>query len=490
MQIREFDLREADWSRDGALLSEIRRIVFIVEQSVPKHEEWDGRDEESWHWLATDKRGNPIGTARLLPEGQIGRMAVLIGHRGTGVGAALLEAAVEKARHLGFDSVFLNAQSHALEFYKRCGFLPEGDEFMEAGIPHFRMTRKLAPRQDSPRLEPGALADVSLRRFDAAEVDFERSGKIIKTIRETVFQHELGLDQTFVGDEEDASAIHWQAQLPDGQVIGAARMSLTGTISRVAVLPGHRGQGVGHALIELAEAKARRFGLPSIDLLGRADLAKFYRSAGFEPDGEIFMAQGIEHQAWARALQYLDVYDRTRSPLSGDAWRESDVAYVLGRDKQLLLLRREEEFRNAILEMCKQASQAIRIYSPVLEHKLFDHAELRDICSALARKNRYTRVEILIYDSHRVVKNGHALMDISRKLPSSINIKIVDPELRQLNHEYVLVDDCGVIYRHDFEGYEGYANFYDVTETNRLKRAFTAAWESGVTDPNLRQLRI
>ena len=149
LEIRNFNLREATWAADGGQLSNIRRVVFIIEQNVPQEEEWDGKDNDSWHWLASDREDVPIGTARLLPDGQIGRMAVLENHRGTGVGAALLEAAVEKARHLGMRNVFLNAQSHALGFYEKLGFVSEGDEFDEAGIPQFRMTRTLAPPADN-----------------------------------------------------------------------------------------------------------------------------------------------------------------------------------------------------------------------------------------------------------------------------------------------------------------------------------------------------
>ncbi len=89
-----------------------------------------------------------------------------------------------------------------------------------------------------------------------------------------------------------------------------------------------------------------------------------------------------------------------------------------------------------------------------------------------------------------MVKNGHALIDIARRLPSSIGIRIVHPELRSSNHEYVLVDKAGLIYRQDHEQYEGYANFKDVTEANRLRRQFRSAWESGLIDPNLRQIKI
>ena len=135
----KYSIREASWAKDSEALSEIRRIVFIVGQSVPQADEWDGRDEASWHWLASDSEGQPIGTARLLPEGQIGRMAVLEEYRQYGVGAALLQAAIAKAREQGMADVFLHAQTHALGFYERNGFVAEGEAFDESGIPHRHM---------------------------------------------------------------------------------------------------------------------------------------------------------------------------------------------------------------------------------------------------------------------------------------------------------------------------------------------------------------
>ena len=146
MALCDLFIREADWLTDGKELSKIRHLVFIVEQEVPREEEWDGRDKESWHWLASNALHLNIGTCRLLPDGQLGRMAVIKEYRGFGVGTGLLKAAVIKAADLGFDKVYLHAQTHALEFYEHLGFTKTGKEFIEAGIPHFYMTQDLTRR--------------------------------------------------------------------------------------------------------------------------------------------------------------------------------------------------------------------------------------------------------------------------------------------------------------------------------------------------------
>ena len=95
------------------------------------------------HAVAEDPAGSPIGCGRLLPDGHVGRMAVLSDWRGHGVGAALLTRLIEVAHARGDQRVLLNSQTQAMPFYARYGFAPVGDEYMEAGIPHWTMARTL-----------------------------------------------------------------------------------------------------------------------------------------------------------------------------------------------------------------------------------------------------------------------------------------------------------------------------------------------------------
>ncbi|TFH86395.1 GNAT family N-acetyltransferase [Billgrantia azerbaijanica] len=135
-------IREGTWTELGEIASEIRHVVFIDEQHVPQAEEWDGRDTACTHFLAL-LDGRPVGTARLLPDGHIGRVAVLAEARGLGIGVALMRAAIETARRQGHPAVELAAQTHALPFYARLGFQAFGDEFLDAGILHRNMRLSL-----------------------------------------------------------------------------------------------------------------------------------------------------------------------------------------------------------------------------------------------------------------------------------------------------------------------------------------------------------
>jgi len=135
-------VRLGSWNELSAQASPIRFTVFVDEQKVPVELELDEFDPLSCHALAL-AGDEAIGTGRLLPDGHIGRMAVLAGWRGRGVGALLLQALIDEAQQRGMARVVLNAQTHALGFYARFGFVPEGEEYEEAGLPHRTMSLSL-----------------------------------------------------------------------------------------------------------------------------------------------------------------------------------------------------------------------------------------------------------------------------------------------------------------------------------------------------------
>ncbi|MDR6738958.1 MAG: GNAT family N-acetyltransferase [Herbaspirillum sp.] len=131
------------WEQLRAQAQPIRFEVFVDEQKVPAEIELDEMDPHCVHAVAYDDAGQPLATGRLLPDGHIGRMAVRKAGRGQGVGGAVLQALIAAARARGDAEVILNAQVHAEGFYQRHGFAREGEQFMEAGIPHITMRARL-----------------------------------------------------------------------------------------------------------------------------------------------------------------------------------------------------------------------------------------------------------------------------------------------------------------------------------------------------------
>lgn len=133
-------------SGDLAACHALRRAVFIEEQGFSEAEEWDDLDAGAVHLLAWDG-DRPVGTARLLVQGKvgrIGRICVLRQARGRGLGAALVrEGAARLAAMPGVAILRLGAQAHAMGFYQKLGFRVCGPEYDDGGVPHFEMERPL-----------------------------------------------------------------------------------------------------------------------------------------------------------------------------------------------------------------------------------------------------------------------------------------------------------------------------------------------------------
>jgi predicted GNAT family N-acyltransferase len=134
---------DANWLQDYTAISDIRHAVFVQEQGIPEHLEWDGQDADSSHVLALLDDRRAVATGRLQPDGRLGRMAVLGQWRGQGIGRAILERLLQQARRQRLAAVYLHAQTEAAGFYSKAGFSRRGESFPEAGIQHVIMVREL-----------------------------------------------------------------------------------------------------------------------------------------------------------------------------------------------------------------------------------------------------------------------------------------------------------------------------------------------------------
>jgi predicted GNAT family N-acyltransferase len=129
-------------ARDAAYA--IRHAVFVEEQGIPAELEIDDYDPIAEHALAF-VNGQCVATARIYLDEQdpskakIGRMAVLRGFRGQGIGTALLGEAIRAGMMQGATVFELHAQQTAAPFYAKLQFKPDGAIFDEVGIPHQRM---------------------------------------------------------------------------------------------------------------------------------------------------------------------------------------------------------------------------------------------------------------------------------------------------------------------------------------------------------------
>ncbi|NJN52069.1 MAG: adenylosuccinate lyase [Gammaproteobacteria bacterium] len=240
-------------SRTAPAMRRVRERVFIEEQGVTREEEWDGLDDDAQHFIARDAQGEAIGTARLLAHGQIGRMAVLAQYRGTGVGMQLLLHAIDTARASGMAEVHLHAQTQAIPFYRKAGFDPVGEEFMEAGIRHQAM-RLLLPVTFEPSpaaraleiINPDAPGAVDEQRSHATHFDGEADGRaallnIIGNARRELIIVSPALDRMLFGNDRVIALLS-----------KFVRRAAIPTV-RVLVEDGRAIAGAAHPLIYLAQ---------------------------------------------------------------------------------------------------------------------------------------------------------------------------------------------------------------------------------------------
>ena len=133
------DIRFTQNNKDMLSCLNLRRTVFIEEQNVPKNEEVDGDDPDCDHILLTVS-DIPVGAARLKYYNdfiKVQRVCVLKNYRGQGIGSKIINFIIRHVEKNDIrSSVRLGSQIHALEFYKRLGFIEFGEEYLDAGILH------------------------------------------------------------------------------------------------------------------------------------------------------------------------------------------------------------------------------------------------------------------------------------------------------------------------------------------------------------------
>ena len=135
------ELLITSWAEAQSLVKPLRYQVFVVEQKVPEDMEWDEFDEIAWHAIVT-ANNQTVGTGRLILDGhiaKIGRMAVQSSRRNQGIGKSILNALIQTAKEKGAQECILHAQTHAIAFYAKSDFEPNGPIFDEAGILHVEM---------------------------------------------------------------------------------------------------------------------------------------------------------------------------------------------------------------------------------------------------------------------------------------------------------------------------------------------------------------
>ena len=163
---------------------------------------------------------------------------------------------------------------------------------------------------------------------------------------------------------------------------------------------------------------------------------------------------------------------------------------VLGESTGIIKLETLDDFNAVDLSMVNQATRAIRIFTQDLDHPLYDTDEFVDSIAEVARKHRYTLIQILVIDSSKAVKLGHRLVELAKRLPSSVFIRKVHPDYANNSESFILVDNKGLIRRPKADTLLGTAEFRANPSAQTKERYFMDVWEKSSEDPSLRRLSL
>lgn len=168
----------------------------------------------------------------------------------------------------------------------------------------------------------------------------------------------------------------------------------------------------------------------------------------------------------------------------------SAAQWILGEDETRYQTKDLEEVRQALIAMCSQGRDVVRISSPRLNPALFDHEEVRTVLSTLARSSRYTEVRFLVSQTQAIVERGHSLLALSRRLSSSAPMRKLALADNEPQAEYILVDDCGVIELGASEQDPASIQFAGRVRNNALAEEFDPLWQRSRTPIELRSLVV
>lgn len=305
----------------------------------------------------------------------------------------------------------------------------------------------------------------------------------VRNIRQAVFIEEQKVPPELEWDATDEIADHYLVVLPDNTPVGVGRMfstlGETAHIGRMAILPAHRGKGIGEILLRhlVAEAAGQ---FSELQLSAQEHAIPFYQRSGFHVCSDPYDDAGIPH---------VDM--RCLAPqLASDAFGSRQAPMLLGEDRDAWLFDNESTMTQLMDSVAGQARQRLWLYDRLLEHDLYDRLRFRELISTLARRHRLSEVRLLIHDDKPLVKRRHQIVELMRRLPSRIELRLVNEDYPVEDQPFLLADREGVVFRHDFYKPEGFAKFADSGRVKLLSESFQRMWDAGKSSLELRELPL
>jgi len=159
-------------------------------------------------------------------------------------------------------------------------------------------------------------------------------------------------------------------------------------------------------------------------------------------------------------------------------------------DSLSLQLSERNENRLACAVLAQQARTTLDIVSRDFDKHIFDTSEFYEAVKTLATSNRKARIRILISDSEKVIKYGHRLLELARRLTSYIDIKVQGKSFKDFNESWLVADETAWLRQPHADRYEAEINFSDARRLREVLKDFDTMWNEATHDQNLRRLSL
>jgi hypothetical protein len=164
--------------------------------------------------------------------------------------------------------------------------------------------------------------------------------------------------------------------------------------------------------------------------------------------------------------------------------------YRLGESTEVVAVTTGAEARAAVLALVSQARRSVEIVSRHLDPRLYDQPDFVDAAKRLSLGSSRARIRMVVQEVAPVLRQGHRLLELARRLPSFLQIRVPAAEFRGFNQAFLVADGVGYLHRELADRFEGTASFHGPLLARELLRQFEPLWETGSPDPGLRSLRI
>jgi len=163
---------------------------------------------------------------------------------------------------------------------------------------------------------------------------------------------------------------------------------------------------------------------------------------------------------------------------------------MLGEDSDDIVIESSEDNRLIAERLVSQANHRLVVFSRDLDPRVFDNAEFISAVRSLAVKDRKAKIRFLVIDPDRAIKLGHRLLELSRRLSSTIEIRKVHEDYAANQECYLIVDGRGLLHRKLASRFEAIANFNNPSDSFELERHFNEVWEHSQPERDFTQLHI